>query len=129
MSKRNQPLRQQIEQIAAPTLSIEKRIADSLNAEGEFSADIDSAELGLILRKVIFVLVAEQKVASFEVPVVHNISAMTAQIDGTEARIACEVHVHQPIVAFIRFKYTLENDPPSCGTRLRLKNNKVEVQG
>jgi hypothetical protein len=35
---------------------------------------------------------------------------MNVAIVGREARIAATVHIHQPIVAFIKFRYTLEND-------------------
>ena len=127
MPKQSKQLRQQISETIADPI-IEKRIANSLNADGEFSANIDSGELGLILRKVVFMLVGQQKVANFDVPIVHNVTQMDAKIVGSEARIACEVHVHQPIIAFLRFKYTLENDPDSDGTQLRLKHNRIDVQ-
>lgn len=129
MSKRRQQLRRQInESLTEPILSIEHEIADSLSTRGEFHSDIDSLELGLILRKVIYRIVDEQKVAHVSVPILHNITQMDARIDTSEARVECEVHVHEPIIAFIRLKYALENDPRSCGTRLRLKNDRLEVR-
>lgn len=128
MSKNRQQLRQQIStSLSEPIAAFEQRIADALNDDGEFSANIDSAELGLILRKVVYNLVSEQRLANVEVPTLHNISLMDARIDHGEASITCEIHIHQPIIAFIRLKYSLENDPRSRGTRLRLKNNRVEV--
>ena len=80
------------------------------------------------MRKIVYRLVDEQKVANVNVPIVHNISQMDVRITGSEAQVACEIHIHEPIIAFIRLKYTLENDPRSCGTRLRLKSNRVEVR-
>jgi hypothetical protein len=129
MSKRKQQLRQQInDSLTEPILGIEHRIADSLCAEGEFHSEIDSTELSLILRKIIYRIVDEQRVASISVPILHNITQMDARIVGDGALVACEVHVHEPIIAFIRLKYALENDPRSCGTRLRLKANHLEVR-
>lgn len=129
MSKRRQQLRQQInESLTEPILALEHEIAEALAADGEFHAEIDDADLALILRKIIYRLVDEQKVGSVSVPIVHNISQIDARINGSAAVIACEVHVHEPIIAFIRLKYALENDPNSRGTRLRLKDNRLEVR-
>ncbi|MFN8448118.1 MAG: hypothetical protein U0521_05905 [Anaerolineae bacterium] len=129
MSRRRQQLRQQInESLSEPILGIEHRIADSLAAEGEFHSEIDDDELGLILRKVIYRIVDEQKVANVSVPILHNITQMDARIHASGALVECEVHVHEPIIAFIRLKYALENDPASCGTRLRLKDDRLEVR-
>lgn len=127
MSK-NRQLRAQINtSLTEPIAEFERSIAEALNDGDDFSAEIDSELLGHVLRKIIYNVVGEQKLANVEVPTVHNISQMDARIDHTEAKVECEIHIHQPIVAFIRLKYSLENDPRSCGTRLRLKNNKVEV--
>ncbi len=129
MGKQSKQVRQQINQhIAEPTSLIEQRIADALCDHGEFRASIDSGELALILRKVVYTLVGQQKVANVDLPIMHNITEMQVRINGGEAAVACEVHVHQPIIAFIRFKYTLENDPAARGKRLRLKNNRIEVR-
>jgi hypothetical protein len=77
---------------------------------------------------VIYRIVDEQKVAHVSVPTLHNITQMDARIKGNGAQVECEVHVHEPIIAFIRMKYELENDPRSCGTRLRLKGDRLEVR-
>lgn len=129
MSKRKQQLRQQInDNLTEPILGIEHRIADSLCADGEFHSEIDSTELGFILRKIVYRIVDEQRVANISVPILHNITQMDAAIMEGGALVNCEVHVHEPIIAFIRLKYGLENDPRSCGTRLRLKDNRLEVR-
>ena len=128
MPKANQQLRQQIAaQISAPIDIIEKRIADCLSDFGEYRDTMDAEELGLVLRKVFYTLVGEQKVGHFDVPITHNVSDMDVTIAGCEARVHCTVHIHQPITAFIKFHYTLENHPHQP-TRLRLKNNKLEVE-
>jgi hypothetical protein len=128
MPKDSQQLRKQIaEQISAPIDEIERRIAVCLAEFGEFDDTLDAEDLALILRKVFYTLVGEQKVANLDVPIVHNVSEMSVAIVAREARIACTVHIHEPITAFIKFRYTLENHPHHPGTRLRLKNNKIEV--
>jgi hypothetical protein len=115
MSKNHQ-LRAQINtSLTEPIATFEKSIADTLNVGEDFSVEIDSEMLGHVLRKVIYNVVSEQKLANVEVPTVHNISQMDARIGGGEAKVECEIHIHQPIVAFIRLRYTLENDPRSCG--------------
>lgn len=128
MTNQSQLLRKQIAaNLSVPTHAVEKRIADCLLEDGEFHSALDSDMLGAVLRKVFYTLVAEQKVAQFELPIVHNVSEMNVAIVGREARIAATVHIHQPITAFIKFRYTLENDPQTP-KRLRLKNNKLEVE-
>ncbi len=128
MSNHSQGLRKQIAAAnAAPAEAVEKLIAESLTQDGEFHSILNGEMLGFVLRKVFYTLVAEQKVAQFEVPIVHNVSEMNVAIVGREARIAATVHIHQPIVAFIKFRYTLENDPKTPKL-LRLKNNKLDVE-
>ncbi len=128
MPKANQQLRKQIAaQISAPIDILEKRIADSLADFGEYRDTMDAEELGLVLRKVFYTLVGEQKVGHFDLPIVHNVSEMDVDIAGCEARVRCTVHIHQPITAFIKFRYTLENHPLQP-TRLRLKNSKLDVE-
>lgn len=127
MPNSNQVIRQQIVQsVAAPATNIENQIASSLIHYGEYCGQISSHDLGVILKKVLYTLVAEQKVAGFEVPLVHNVSQMDIKIADCEALIRSEVHVHAPVTAFIRFKYTLENVPGA--PRLRLKKNSLQVE-
>lgn len=128
MPKAKQQLRKQIAaQISAPIDILEKRIADCLADFGEYRDTMDAEELGLVLRKVFYTLVGEQKVGHFDVPLVHNVSEMDVIIADCEARVGCTVHVHQPVTAFIKFRYTLENDPHQP-SRLRLKNSKLDVE-
>lgn len=128
MPKANQQLRKQIAaRISSPIDIIEKQIADCLADFGEYRDTMDAEELGLVLRKVFYTLVGEQKVGAFDVPIVHNVSEMDVIIANCEARVRCTVHIHEPITAFIKFRYTLENHPQQPN-RLRLKNNKLEVE-
>jgi hypothetical protein len=125
----HQQLRRQIhDHIAQPVASIEQKIAAALLEGGEFHAYLNDAELGIIMRKVLYTLVDEQKVAGLSVPIVHNVSEMRVKLDNCEATIECETHIHAPITAFIRFKYILENDRRAPGRKLHLKNNSLEVK-
>lgn len=128
MSNQSQGLRQQIAaDNSTPAAAVEKHIADCLVQDGEFHSALDAEMLGGVLRKVFYTIVAEQKVAQFEVPILHNVSEMSVSIAGREAKVAATVHIHQPIIAFLKFRYTLENDPKTP-KRLRLKNNKLDVE-
>ena len=116
------------EHIAKPVVPFEEMIARSLNKKGEYRGHLTSDQLSVILRKVLFTLVAEQKVAGMDVPIVHNVSATDVTMSRREARVFAEVHVHTPVTAFIQFRYCLENGNPGSSKSLRLKGNQVEVK-
>ena len=100
------------EQVAAhveqETRSIEERIADALRKHGAFVGELTAADLEPILSNVVFTLVASQRIAGVDVPVLHNISRMQVSIQRMHADVMCEVHIHEPIIAFIQFQYQLE---------------------
>lgn len=122
-------LRKQItDQIAEPVAPFEENIAQALKQEGQFDGHLSGDQLSVIMRKVLYTLVAEQRFAGFDVPIVHNVTAMEVRIARREARVFAEVHVHSPITAFIQFRYTLQNDPRHPGHKLQLKNRQVEVK-
>mgnify|MGYP005850137027 CR=1 FL=1 len=122
-------LRKQIQgPIAEPVLPLEEKVARALLDSGEFLGTLTSDELAVIMRKVLYTLVDEQKVAGVEVPLVHNVSRMDVSIAGCEAAVSCEVHIHTPIKAFITFDYVLENDHQSNNGQLRLKGNRLDVK-
>lgn len=127
MTSRNAMLRRRIaEQIAQPVEPIEREIAAALLKRGEFRGCLTSDQLSVIMRKVLFTLIAEQKVAGMEVPIVHNVTRMDVDIEDGEARVFCEVHIHRPIIAFIQFRYTLVNDQRTPGKKLCLKDGFLE---
>lgn len=129
MARHKNHLRQQIaHSIADPVAPFEHKIAESLKKRGEFRGNLTSDQLSVILRKVLFTMVGEQKVAGFDVPIVHNVSAMKVDICQREAKVFAEIHVHSPISAFIQFRYILENDRRNGGKKLRLKDNCMEVK-
>ena len=67
MSNHSQGLRKQIAaDISAPAEVVEKLIADCLVQDGEFHSVLNGEMLGFVLRKVLYTLVAEQKVAQGE---------------------------------------------------------------
>jgi len=128
MASRNSDVRKRISQgIAGPVEEIELRIAESLAREGRYEGFMDCDDLGVIMRKVLFTLVDEQKVGGMDVPITHNVTEMQVKIEDGEADISCELHIHNPIKAFIRFEYTLINDPKAPGKKIVLKNNHLTV--
>ncbi len=129
MAGRKDTVRKQIADIIAePVAPFEEKIAHTLKEKGEFQGCLNADQLSIIMRKVLFTLVAEQKVAGFDVPIAHNVSAMQVNIAQREAVVFAEVHVHSPIIAFIQFRYTLENDRRYPGKKLHLKRDDVEVK-
>lgn len=108
-------------------LPIERRIADALRHHGEFIDTLGPEELEPILTNVLFMLVGEQKLAGIDIPIQHNVTSMEVEICQQEAHIFCELHIHAPIMAFIRFRYVLVNDPRSNPANLRVKNNELHV--
>lgn len=126
MPPRKDDIRQYIaDQLARPAAPIEQLIAESLIGSGAFEAELTAEQLSVIMRKLLYTLVAEQKVAGVEVPIVHNVSKMEIDIADSEAEIACEVHIHSPLTGFIQFSYTLENEDEG---RLQLKDNALVVK-
>jgi hypothetical protein len=124
-------LRAQIEAATAeafPVDEIEERIADGLRQHGRFSAAINADDLVIILRNLVYQVFAEQRVAGKDLGLVHNIPRMMVKIKDSRAEVAFIVHIHKPIIAFIKFKYALENDPHSNGQRLRLNHDSLEVE-
>ena len=130
MPSRKTELSQRIaDRLSRPVAPIEQQIAESLTESGVFEAELSAEELAVIMRKLLYMLVAEQKVAGVEVPIVHNVSKMEIDIANSEAEIACEVHIHSPLVGFIEFSYTLENaDEDEDEGRLQLKDNALAVK-
>ncbi|MGQ9886933.1 MAG: hypothetical protein ACUVSX_00445 [Aggregatilineales bacterium] len=121
-------LRQQVKRVISdPVMPLEHKVARALIDTGEYLGTLTADELAVIMRKVLYTLVDEQKVAGLDVPLVHNVSRMDVSIAAGEAAVSCEVHIHAPIKAFITFNYVLENDHQSNNGRLRLKNNWLDV--
>ncbi len=109
------------------TDSIESRIAASLLEEGRFDESISSEDLGVVLRNVVFTMFAQHTIAGLDVGLVHNVPVMKVTINGSEADVQFIVHIHKPIVAFLKFKYTLINDPVSVARQLRLKRGSLTM--
>ena len=117
-------VRQQIELTTAryySTLPVEQRIAAALTQYGEFDEILTVEEFELVLRGIIYWSFAQQTFAGVNVGMVHNVVTMDIEIENFEAHIRCVVHIHKPIIAFIEFDYTLENDPIPCASASALK--------
>lgn len=126
----DEQLRSQIEAVQAEyfsTTQIEDKIAKALMNDGRFKEKIDSEELATILRNVVYAIFAEYKVGGREVSLLHNVPTMKVHINNSQADIGFIVHIHKPIVAFIKFQYTLINDPVSVFPNLRVKRGSLTI--
>lgn len=124
-------LQAQIEEAAARAYStddIEERIARALVTRGEFCEDISSADLEVILRNIVYVMFARQKVAGREIGILHNVPIMQVEINNEEAHVEFVVHIHKPIIVFIEFKYTLVNHEDEDNKCLCLKEGSLRVK-
>lgn len=124
-------LQAQIEEAAARAYStddIEERIARALVTRGEFCEDISSADLEVILRNIVYVMFARQKVAGREIGILHNVPLMQVEINNEEAHVEFVVHIHKPIIVFIEFKYTLVNHEDEDNKCLCLKEDSLRVK-
>lgn len=127
----SEELRQQIEIINAKVYStdeIEQRIADALLYEGRFDAEINAAELAVILRNVVYTMFARYELAGLNVDLVHNVPNMKVSINNGQAQVRFIVHIHKPIVAFLEFRYALVNDPVALSPRLRLRQGSLRYK-
>lgn len=124
-------LQAQIEEAAARVYStddVEERIARALVTRGEFCEDISSADLEVILRNIVYVMFARQKVAGREIGILHNVPLMQVEINNEEAHVEFVVHIHKPIIVFIEFKYTLVNHEDEDNKCLCLKEGSLRVK-
>lgn len=113
-------------QIRTPE-TIEQRIAASLRDFGRFHEPINAGELAIILESVVSTLFSEQKVGGLNVGVTHSITGMEVYIDNHEADICFLVRIHKPIVAAIKFSYSLINDPVAIGNKLVVKKGTLKI--
>lgn len=127
----DEQLRAQIEAIATqqfPSDQIEQKIAAELASKGRFQARINSEELAVILRKLVYTMFSTHTVAGQGVNLVHNVVTMRVKIDESQADVYFIVHIHKPITAFLKFEYCLINDPVSVNPRLVLKRNSLVIK-
>jgi hypothetical protein len=108
--------------------TIEQRIAASLRDFGRFHEPIKAEELATILESVVSTLFSEQKVAGVNVGITHSITGMEVYIENAEAAICFLVRIHKPIVAAIKFSYSLINDPVSIRSRLVVKKGTLQIE-
>jgi hypothetical protein len=124
-------LQAQIESTTARVFStddIEERIAQSLLYKGEFYEDIKAADLAVILRNIVYVMFAQQKVAGRDIDLLHNVPIMNVKIENECAFVDFVVHIHKPIVVFIEFKYTLLNHPDEDEKNLCLDQESLRIK-
>lgn len=126
----DEQLRGQIEAARAKqfsTTQIEDKIAQALLVHGRFKDKIGADELATIMRNVVYTIFAEHKVGGREVGLLHNVPTMKVHINNSQAAIGFIVHIHKPIVAFIKFQYTLVNDPVAVYPNLRVKRGSLTI--
>lgn len=126
----DEQLRSQIEAVQAEhfsTTRIEDKIAKALMMHGRFKGKIDAAELTIIMRNVVYTIFAEHKIGGRRVGLLHNVPTMKVNINNSQAVIDFIVHIHKPIVAFIKFQYTLVNDLASLNPNLRVKRGSLTI--
>lgn len=126
----DEQLRGQIEAARAKhfsTTQIEDKIARTLLMHGFFKDKIDGDELATIMRNVVYTIFAEHKVGGREVSLLHNVPTVKVHINNSQAAISFIVHIHKPIVAFIKFQYILVNDPVSVYPNLRVKRGSLTI--
>lgn len=126
----DEQLRSQIEAARAEhfsTTQIEYRIAQALVMQGHFSDQIHADDLATIMRNVVYTIFADYKVGGHEVGLLHNVPTFKVHINNSQADLGCIVHIHKPIVAFLKFRYTLVNDPVSVNPNLRVKRGTLFI--
>ena len=127
----DEQLRAQIEAVSAeqfPSDEIDARIANALISDGRFESRLNGEELSIVLRKLVYTMFSKHTLVGQGVNLVHNVTTMRVAMSRSEAEVGFIVHVHKPIVAFLKFKYCLVNDPVSVNRRLRLKRNSLVVR-
>lgn len=107
--------------------TIEQRIAASLRDFGRFHEPIQAEELARILEGVVSTLFSEQKVGGVNVGITHSINGMEVYIGEAQANVCFLVRIHKPIVAAIKFSYSLINDPVSVNNKLVVKKGTLEI--
>ncbi len=124
-------LRSQIDAAAdeeSSTESFDQRIATALCREGQFQGAINAGELAVIIRHVVYTLFSSYKFAGLEIQPVHNVPTMKVGIINGEATIKYLVHMHKPVIAFLKFRYMLINDPVSVDKKIRLKRGSFKYE-
>lgn len=124
LNSKDRLLRSQLKAVNRPKYSIEtieKKIVDSLCQHGEFKEQIDAYDLAIIMRNIVYTMFGEFRLAGLDIGLLHNVPSIKVAIANGEARISYLVHIHRPIIAFLAFQYTVENDVKGGGRKLRLK--------
>jgi hypothetical protein len=127
----DEQLRAQIEAVAEqqyPSDQIERQIASALVNSGRFESSLNADELSAVLRRLVYTVFSKHTLAGQGINLVHNVATMRVRINKSEAQVGFIVHLHKPIVAFLKFKYCLVNDPASVERQLRLKRNSLVVK-
>lgn len=124
-------LRFQIEAAATreyPLDEIELSIAAGLIETGRHEGHLADEDLATVIRNIVYVRFTQQRIGGRKIRLIHNIPAIEVRIDDGELRVYFLVHIHNPIVAFLRFRYSLVNDTMSDHKKLRLKKGSLVIK-
>jgi hypothetical protein len=124
-------LRTQIEAAAEqkyPLKAVEMKIAAALLQDGRFEGHLSEEELTSVIRNVVYSRFANQRIAGRDIALVHNIVSIQVKLVEHEVRIGFLVHIHKPIVAFLRFRYTLIDDESPGRNRIILKRGSLKIR-
>lgn len=110
------------------TTDIEERIARALVVEGEFYENITATDLEVILRNIVYVMFARQKVAGRDIDLLHNVPIMNIEIENGQANVDFVVHIHKPVIVFLEFNYALVNDYKDGLESLCLKDGSLRIK-
>ena len=133
MSKQSEAadqLRTQIEAAASqqyPLDAVELKIAASLLEDGRFKGHLNEQELTNVIRNVVYSRFANQRIRGLDIALVHNIPSIRVQLRRKEVHVSFLVHIHRPIIAFLRFRYVLVDDvPPGC-KKITMKRGSLTI--
>jgi hypothetical protein len=124
-------LRAQIEGAASqqyPLDAIELKIAASLLEDGHFKGHLNEQELTNVIRNVVYARFANQRIGGRDISLVHNVASIRVQLSNEEVHVSFLVHIHSPIIAFLRFRYVLvDDDLPGC-KKITMKRGSLSIR-
>jgi len=124
-------LRTQIEAAASqqyPIEAVELMITASLLEQGRFRGHLNEQELTNVIRNVVYSRFSNQRIKGRDVTLVHNIASIRVQLSDEEVHVSFLVHIHSPIIAFLRFRYVLVDDITAGCKKVTLKRGSLSIR-
>lgn len=110
--------------------AVELKIASALLQTGRYTGQLNEDELAAVIKNIVYVRFANQKVGGLALDIVHNVPTIDVKLSQSQAVVSFLVHIHKPIIAFLQFRYVLINDPYAEGDdkRIRLKKGTLSIK-